>query len=470
MFILSFLISLLPLVVVGWLCVRALEGKLQFLSHAERLVYGAILGPTVVMEVVFLLNAAHLLRLNLLGYLAGLLLLLLPLGCLAYRHRLSMRSSASPAPRSPPAADEVGSKSTIVILCLFGLWLLIKCAAGMTLLMSDPSYNDDVFNNWHYRAKILHHEEQLVLNTDNPGVTAYPPTVPMIKVWFVLINGEWNDRLVALTSPLWYLLGLALVWCTLRRSIGRTWAIVGTYLLGSLPLFLIHGFTPYADLFVALHIGVALLPLYAALKCQSEEERSVWLRIGALGTALLPMTKNEALLMHVPPILLIAAVVIVWSVLHGKLSLRTARSSILFYIILVSAVLLPWLTYKWMNGLPFGNAKGISDMEIVWQKNVLRSLFITWILEANFLLLPGLMLALLIARFRTAFLSPVVILTAFVLATLLGITAIFLFTGLSAEALRQTGSARGIVQLLPVMVILVMMLIESLWKSVRSEQ
>ncbi|TSC57156.1 MAG: hypothetical protein Greene041662_1048 [Candidatus Peregrinibacteria bacterium Greene0416_62] len=465
MFVLFFLIGLLPLLLVGWLAVRALEGTILILSRVERFIYAAILGPTVLMEIVFLLNAAHILRLNLFGYLTGLLLLIIPLGLLELRRRrISSESSASSASSESSSPFRFPkNKLALTLLIIAGLWFLLKFAAGMTILMSDPAYNDDVFNNWHFRAKTLHHEEMLVLKADNPGVTAYPPTVPMIKVWLVLINGEWNDRLAALTSPLWYLLALALVWCTLRRSLGRTWAIVGTYILGSLPLFLIHGSTPYADLFVALHIGVALLPLYNALTSNTEQERSVWLRIGALGTALLPMTKNEALLMHFPPILLIAAAVIVWSLLHGKLSLRAARSAILHYCIFVSAVLVPWLTYKWMNGLPFGNAKGISGMEIVWQESVLRSLFITWVLEANFLLLPGLLIALLIARYRTAFLTPAVTLTAFVLTAILGISMIFLFTGLATEALRQTGSARGVVQLLPVIVILVTMLLKDAW-------
>jgi hypothetical protein len=464
MFVLIFfLIGLLPLLLVGWLAVSALEGKTRMLSLSERIIYGMILGPTIVMEIVFLLNAVHLQRLNLMGYLTGLLLLLIPLGFLEWKRR------SSTAPRSPKG--EVGSvsspkrpaKSTIVILSLLGFWILLKCAAGMTILMSDPAYNDDVFNNWNYRAKVLHHEEMLVINHENPGVTSYPPTVPMIKVWFALVNGEWNDRLIAFMSPLWYVLGIVLVWCTLRRTSGRKWALLGAYMLASLPLFFIHGFTPYADLFVALHIGVALLPVTLALGAETEERRAAWLRIGALGTALLPMTKNEALLMHLPPILLIAATAIVWSVLQGKLSLRAARSVILTYAVLIIAVLVPWLTYKWMNGLPFGNAKGIGDIEIVWQENVLRSLFITWILEANFLLLPGLLLALLIARFRTAFLSPAVTLTAFILIALLGIAGIFLFTGLATEALRQTGSARGIVQLLPVMVVLFTLLLRDMW-------
>lgn len=474
MILLAFIAGFAPLMLIGWLCVRTLEGASAVLTKAERFVYGAILGPTVVMEVVFLLNAAHILRLHLIGYLAGILLLLLPLGFLEWKrrslHSLHSLHSLSSSDSSPTRC----SRSSIIILSLLGFWLLLKFAAGMTILMSDPAYNDDVFNNWHYRAKVLHHEEALVLvlpgtEGQGPGISAYPPTVPMIKVWLAIVRGQWNDHLAALTSPFWYLLALAFVFFTLKRYLGNMWGALGVYILGSLPLFLVHGSTPYADLFVALHISTALVPLYAALRSSPSDERSSWLRIGALSAALLPMTKNEALLMHLPPILLLAATVIGWSAYSRALTVREARNATLWYIGLVAAVLIPWLSYKWANGLPFGNAKGISGMEIVWQPHVLRSLWITYVLEANFLLLPGLLLGLLCLRPRAAFRSPAVILTAFTLVALLGLIGILLFTGLSTEALRQTGSARGIVQLLPIIVILVTILLRDMWNALEMQ-
>ncbi|OGJ58007.1 hypothetical protein A2881_04350 [Candidatus Peribacteria bacterium RIFCSPHIGHO2_01_FULL_55_13] len=473
MFIVIFLLGFLPLLLAGWLAVRALEGKSSVLTHLERLTYGAVIGPVLVTEIVFLLNITNVLRLNLLAYLISLLIVIMPLGFLEWKKRRSSESFESPVLSSVEGSESSKkplSKRTIVILSLLGVWLLLKSLAGFTILLGDPSYNDDVFDNWHYRAKILHHEQMLVIDQENPGVTAYPPTVPMLKVWFALVNGGWNEQLAGMFSPLWYLLALALAWCALRRSVGRNWAIVGVYLLSSIPLLWMHGFTPYVDLFVAIHLAVAVLPLFHSLESSSEKDRSAWLRIGALGAALLPMIKNETLLMHLPPVLLLAAGVILWSLMKGKLTIRSARSPVIAYGAIVAAILLPWLLYKWSNNLTFGNAKGIGGMELVWQQNVLKSLFITWTLEANFLLLPGLLLGLLIVRFKKAFLSPAVVLTAFTLIVLCGILGIFLFTGLSAEALQQTGSARGVVQLIPLIVILVTVLMADGYRALLKRQ
>jgi hypothetical protein len=283
-------------------------------------------------------------------------------------------------------------------------------------------------------------------------------------VWHALAAGGWNDRVIALASPLWYILALFLIWTTLKRSASKGWAMLAVYIASSLPLLLMHGSTPYADLFLALHICIALLPLLHALGATDAEARSAWLRLGAFALALLPMTKSEALLMHLPPILLLVTAVLLLSLHTKKLTGKQALHAALWYGGLLAIVLGPWLTYKYMNGLAFGNAKPI-DTALALQPGALRSIGITWVLEANFLLLPGLLIALLAIRQRAAFASPLAILSLYIITVIAGLTAIFTLTGLSTEALRQTGSARGIVQLLPVTVILVTLLLRDAWNA-----
>lgn len=476
MTLLLFLIGFLPLACIGALAVRLLQGSSPVLSRMECLVYGSIAGPTMVMVTTFVLAAFAHLRINLGGMLLTYALLCIPLGILAWKHRLSVQRilrSLSPVHIRNGIQQATSRLQHRKLLhwtgALLALWITVKLASGMTLLMMDPAYNDDVFNNWNYRAKVLLSEERLVLALPSSldgaaGVSAYPPTVPLLKVWLAHAAGGWNDRIIALASPLWYLLALLLIWITLRRSAGRGWPILGVYIASSLPLLLMHGSTPYADLFVALHIGVALLPLLHALQTADAQSRSVWLRLGALGTALLPMTKNEALLIHLPPILLLAASVIIFSVVTKKLTAKQALQAGLWYAGLLAIVLGPWLAYKYMNGLAFGNAKPI-DTTFALQPGALRSIGITWVLEANFLLLPGLLIALLCARWRAAFTSPIAVLSFYVITVIAGLAAIFSLTGLSTEALRQTGSARGIIQLLPVMVILVTLLLRDWWNA-----
>ncbi len=474
MILLLFLIGYVPLICIGALAMRLLQGSSTVLSRTECLLYGSIVGPTMVVVAMFVLSAFGNVPINLGGMLISYALLGIPLALLGWKQKIS----ASCMIQSLSCTRECMRQNITHWrqlqwfhwgAAILALWIALKLASGMTLLMMDPAYNDDVFNNWNYRAKVIMHEEQLVLAfPHNPdaiaGVSAYPPTVPLLKIWIALVSGGWNDRIIALASPLWYLLALSLVWSALKRSAGIRSALLGLYVASSIPLLLMHGSTPYADLFVALHITIALLPLLHALETRDAAARMTWLRISALAAALLPLTKNEALLMHLPPILLLGGSVIIFSVTKKTLTLKQALHAALWYAGLLVIVLGPWLAYKYMNGLDFGNAKPI-DTELTLQPGALRSLGITWVLEANFLLLPGLLITLLLARHRAAFLSPLAILSLYVITVIAGLAAIFSLTGLSTEALRQTGSARGIVQLLPVMVILVTLLIRDWWIS-----
>ena len=102
MFIVIFLLGFLPLLLAGWLAVRALEGKSSVLTHLERLTYGAVIGPVLVTEIVFLLNITNVLRLNLLAYLISLLIVIMPLGFLEWKKRRSSESLESPVLSSLP--------------------------------------------------------------------------------------------------------------------------------------------------------------------------------------------------------------------------------------------------------------------------------------------------------------------------------------------------------------------------------
>lgn len=463
---LLFCIGILPLLVIGICAVRLLEGKTTVMSPGERFIYGSIIGPVLVTEIVFLLVAGGIMRIHLGTFALAIGLLLSVLGIpLAVRKPWKCLSFAAlqAVPRCLLNTFRSTARWKAVLIAILFVWIALKMAAGIVVMMEDPVYNDDVFNNWNLRAKVLMHEQTFVLDLTpddgnaSPGVAAYPPTVALIRVWLALASGGWNDHVIALIAPWQYLLALGLVFFGISRFRKRGWGLLGIYLFSSLPLAVVHGITPYADLFLALHIAIVLLPLYNAATSREPSTIMGWLRIGALATALLPMTKNEALLIHLPLLTLIALLTVVWMALKQRLRQQEVLHALLWYISCIAVFLLPWLLYKWSNGLAFGNAKSV-DLQIACDPLVLKALLTTWVYEGNFLLLPGLCTALLLLRHRTALRSPLLILTAFICITVLGLVSIFTCTGLAIEAMKQTGSGRSIIQILPVIVILTTLL------------
>jgi hypothetical protein len=109
--------------------------------------------------------------------------------------------------------------------------------------------------------------------------------------------------------------------------------------------------------------------------------------------------------------------------------------------------------------MAFGNAKEISSLTIGWQQGVWLVVVINGFFEGNWNLLLPLMLILLAWQWRTAFRFPLLPLTAFFLLLWIQQILLFMFTSLSYEALFQTGYGRGMIQLMPVIVMVVTLLL-----------
>jgi hypothetical protein len=158
---------------------------------------------------------------------------------------------------------------------------------------------------------------------------------------------------------------------------------------------------------------------------------------------------------------------LLWLMKSRRLSPRDTMNAAVSFALLLGIVLLPWLTYKWMHGLPFGNAKSVASFTIGWQPWVWLSIIVNTFFEGNWLFLFPVLFGLLIAEKRFAFRSALVIPVAFFLMVYVGQIILYLFTTLGAEALMQTGYARGIIHLVPVMVLISTILLSHLWNKLR---
>ncbi|MFH1670024.1 MAG: hypothetical protein ABIA92_00365 [Patescibacteria group bacterium] len=455
---------------IGWLIARLLEGHTAVLYRWERWILGVVLGLTFTMFVTFLVHTTFAMPLNRTGYLFIQLAIVILLG-IVFGIRKPESGIRVPLPKSninriPNSEFRIPIPLKIVIIA-FSIWTSIKIlSTGVTFLLLTPPFQGDTVDNWNLRGKMFFVDQAITLTIPNSegipltgDVNSYPPTVPLVKASFSTLAGNWSEPLVNVIHLLWYLSALALLFFSLRRVVGTLWALGGTYILASLPLYLMHGTNPYADVYLSVHILAAVTLLFHALASEDPDRRASFLRLSAFATALLPFTKNEALIMHTPAILLILAIALWWMKRIGKMSLKDCIHTVLWYVLLLSAVTIPWIAYKWSHGLTFGNAQSLSNINLAWQPGVLKAIAKNTFLEGNWLLLFPLLLLLLIIQKRTAFKTPLLVLTGFFLIVYLGQFPLYMFTFLSTEALYQTGYARGIVQLAPTVVMIVTVLL-----------
>ena len=371
-------------------------------------------------------------------------------------------STKFPNPQSPIP------NPLLYLIIPIALWIILKIAVSSFLLIVSPPFNDDVINNWNFRGKVFFYAQEFTLElqrgygiVEKENVSSYPPSVPLLKTWFAALYGQWNEGLVNAIHIVWYCCALVLLFFALRRMTTLWWSLIGTYLLSSIPLYLMHGTVAYADLFLSLHVFLAVAMLLHALREESEDRASAYLRISALALALLLFTKNEGLILCAPPLSLAAIGTLLWLRRRG----RHILPSLLWYIGFSAAVLIPWLGFKMLHDLPFGNAKAVSGFAFGWQPGVLKAIAINTFLEGNWLLLMPLFLGLLLLRWRNVLRSTLALPILFILVVWMGQIGIFLFTSISNEAIYQTGYARGLIQLMPVIVMVTTMLLPAMLPS-----
>ncbi len=458
--ILWLIIGLLPSALAGWLAVRLLERETLVLWRAERWAMAAALGPTMVMYIAFLLHVTIGLPLSLTGYMTAHALCLLPLTLFWVLRRDSpTRRMVQPAPPS--------SRMPLGLAILLGLLLVVSSVkiVGLSLpLFLTPTYYDDSIDNWNYRGRVFYEAQKIELTLPPDaapgGISSYPPSLPMIKAWLATIHGGWDEGLINGLHIVWFGSILVLLFCALRRRVSLGWSLLGVYLLCSLPLFMTQAFAAYADVFLAAHLFCAILALVAAGQSTEKATALAFFRIAALPLALLGFAKNEGLILYLPLLLALGAWAM-WKLRRaGTLTTRDIGGAVLWIVILVLVVCVPWILYKRMNGLTFGNAKSISDIQLGWQPHALLSITINTLFEANWLLFFPLLGTLLILRARSVTRSPLALLAGFLLVAYCAQLFLYLFTGLSQEAIRQTGYARGLIHLMPAACMLAILLLK----------
>ncbi len=463
MILLAFVAGLAIPALVGWLVIDLLEGKTPVLDRLEKWTLGYVFGVTLSMFCAFFGNVLLGVPLTVMGFLSVFCVLLILSGVPWFLAK-NGRDRVTPLRHR---AWESPSRAVTIALIAGGAWVGLRMILLTLTTLLTPPFFDDTMDNWNLRGKIFYYGKTFTLQfpwNGTPGVSSYPPTVPLMKTWLSLLAGGWNEGLVNSIHVIWFVALLLLVFCMLRRSLPAAWAALGTLLLASLPLEMIQGVNAYADVFLSVHLFAAAGLMVQALQNHGDERRGVsrnaptQLRLSALAIALVPFTKNEGWALYFPVLLLLFVGTLAWC---GKRRLMTQQElmrTTAVSAVMILAICVPWIGFKFVHGLAFGNAKGI-DWNLTWQTGVLQAIGVNTFLEGNWGLLFPLFFGLLIVRWRSAFRSPLVVLTLLFLIPYLTQLFAYLFTGLAQEALFQTGYARGLIHLMPVIVTLTVILL-----------
>lgn len=469
MTLLALLVGIAVPGVLGWLLVRSVEGRHPLLLGTERIVYGFTLGPTAMMLIVLLCHALGLTPITLTGFFAPVVICIALLTSWNWK-RGSLNNPSGFVLRHHATTSRPLIALTIVLL----LWSGIKIASGTINAFTVPTYWDDSFNNWNMRGKLFYYEKAVKLEIpggndvtqDAIGVSSYPMSLPLMKTWLSTLRGSWNESLVNGIQVLWYLGIIGILWYGLRRRLSPAISALGVYAFISLPLVLIHGVNPYAEVFLASHLLIALLCVTNAFDATTERDVTGWLSLSGLSLGLLAFTKNEGMALYVPLVLASIYWTLYAQTKAGVLSQSQLKRTALRTLSLAGLIIIPWLAFKYAHGLSFGNAKAVSALSLSFSPRAIQSIWYQLSHEPNFLLLPLLFPVTLLIAGKDIVRGSKALLVAFVLTALVLQWSIFVFvTALATEAVKQTGLSRGIVHIAPVAVYVLVILWEEIFCS-----
>ena len=171
------------------------------------------------------------------------------------------------------AGQRMGARRRALWLILLS-WLGFRLALLLGEVLWRPLYPWDAWTQWATKARVWFELKTMApfvtasewLQAQSPGAyfdvaPHYPATVPLTQVWGATVLGRWDDALVNL--PWWLTgvaFGLALYGFLAQQRFGALTALIGTWLVLSLPVLDVHiALAGYADLAMATYFTVAVL-------------------------------------------------------------------------------------------------------------------------------------------------------------------------------------------------------------------
>jgi hypothetical protein len=185
---------------------------------------------------------------------------------------LVMVGAVRAALRSLMAPPELGRASRIAWQLLL-MWMALRYTLLGLHVAWQPLYPWDAWIQWATKARVWYELGYLAPFARSDAWFAadgalwfdaspeYPPTIPLLQVWSCIALGRWDDALM--NWPWWQFsvaLTLAVFGALRGQQIGALPALVGAFIVASLPLSNVHvALAGYSDLpLAACYTGAAL--------------------------------------------------------------------------------------------------------------------------------------------------------------------------------------------------------------------
>lgn len=172
----------------------------------------------------------------------------------------------------------------------------------------------------------------------------YPLNIPFAETFLYLMMGSFNDQLVKIIFPLYFVALLALLYNAVRRFAGMTYALFFCFILATIPMVGAYAANAYHELPLSCYYFASALLLF---RWFDRPDRPYLLALSAVLVGLAAWTKNEGLLYCVVN----TAVLGVFVVFNARKMRLPDALGVAAYPVIVLALTLPWALVKRSFGI-----------------------------------------------------------------------------------------------------------------------
>jgi len=239
-----------------------------------------------------------------------------------------------------PAAWNLPSLGGLALLLLIALKLFLVVWGAFLKPVLDP----DIISCYALGAKMIFLQKTVLVN----GPWGDKPLMPFLsQAWTAIGLNTWNDTLLTLPNPLFYVSFLVIFYAALARYFKRWYALLATTLLATIPFLAYQAGTAYSDFAQALYYTLATIYLFLFVKefKNNGEASAGYLMTGALLLGLSVWAKRSGL--YYAAIDAAAVAAFIWTVRSalGKEDWQGLARSALLLI----ATAAPWLLFNQLS-------------------------------------------------------------------------------------------------------------------------
>ena len=379
-----------------------------------------------------------------------------------------------------PSCDAVHEKGGIlwkILSAIFVILIIFKLAFVFFEATHRPLYSWDTWTNWSAGAKLFFYEKGLLLDSSGEHFLGkgyrpflgHPLHATFMQLWSALWLGRFDEALVKLYAPFYFLSMLAVFYYAVKDEAGRKFALVATYLLSAIPILTYHGQEGYADLPLSFYSLAAVICFWKFL---STGKKGLLVMAGTmLGFGVL--TKNEGLFY---------VVAVGFAFIAARFGRTQSKREFLKELACLSlpVVMLagPWFIAKLAMGLGFGH--GLAGSEFNWLSDplygsdapkrvhweVIGKGLREWMLTANFNLMFPVLAASLILGIKEILRSEL----KYLYIIIFSVMAMFIFVYLTLEVttvMDATGIHRNTLTYAPIILFAMTLLASRLFRRSR---